>query len=366
MFAKAACCVSMAQSSPKPPKGRHKKFADLWLSGVDAPDAYLQAGFKGNRSEAHARNGAGRLLSRADVQQYIQTQRREEATGESNSEDEATPDPFELKSRLSTRHRNFIETWLQTFDPEKACEAANFRNSEGDEARKVTGQILGRSDVQAYLKAIKQREALAHRHTADEIGLRLEPRHRTFADRYVTHFDRGRAYEESGYATASRSTSQKLSHRLLQRADVQMYIEARLQELQEKVCVDRDRVWQELGAIATARIDQVIDSNGGLRNWRDIPEWVRAAIASYERIPSKLEGEYTVKVKMHSKTSALSILSRFYGLDLNPDDLIARVREYGFDVTYRIDTPDGMPLVGDTGNANTDDTGNANATDETQ
>jgi|GEM_PF-6352004 len=344
----------MTDSSPKPPSGRHKKFADLWLSGVPASDAYLQAGFKAGNSASRARTGAGRLLGREDVQHYIQ--RRQQ--GEEEEEATTPANPEDLKTRLGVKRGRFIDAWLATFDAEKACEAGGYSQT-GAEARTLAGQILGRADIQSYLKALKEQEIRTQQQQlkANELGRQLEPRHKVFADSYIKSFDRAKAYDEAGYQTSSRLNAQKRSARLLQRADVQRYLEARMQEMQEKVCVDRDRVWQELGAIATARIDQVMNHSGELRSWDRIPEWVRAAIASYERIPTKIEGEYTIKVKMHNKTSALSILSRFYGLDLSPDDLIARIREYGFDVTYRVDAPEGMPLTGDTGNDNAGELG---------
>ncbi|MGL4620397.1 MAG: terminase small subunit [Chroococcidiopsis sp.] len=173
----------------------------------------------------------------------------------------------------------------------------------------------------------------------------LNPQRKAFAHHYVTNKNNAsQAYRDAGYKCGTPHSTWSAASRLLGNVEVQQYIQQLQAEIKKQTLIDGEAVVEELVAIGCSNITDIIsfdDDSVTYKPSRDLPESVTKAIESverYETIRVDKEGNSTshirMKLKMHSKNTALRTLGEFAGIG---DDLnIARgiFRKYGWNVFF--------------------------------
>jgi len=145
--------------------------------------------------------------------------------------------------------------------------------------------------------------------TAEAAG--ISDQEERFAQEYASNG--GLAQQAALAAGYAKSTASKCTQRLVGNC------RARIRELQaetaQRLGVTRERVIEEVAAIAFSRLEHVLDlSPTGVtpRGWEDMPPAERAAVAEASQTVTESGG--TIRVKMHDKLGALDKLARTLGL----------------------------------------------------
>lgn len=99
--------------------------------------------------------------------------------------------------------------------------------------------------------------------------------------------------------------------------------------------VTLEDVLAELAYVAFARVSDVQSFDGHgvtLRDSKELPDSVAAAIAEVRvtKSFSEFEEKTAVTVKMHSKSQALSLLAKYFGIDSDFNQARATLKRYGF------------------------------------
>jgi len=147
----------------------------------------------------------------------------------------------------------------------------------------------------------------------------MQDNHIKFADKY---FETLNASQSAIYAGFSEDTSRQIGYNLLQREDVQGYIENLRLEQQSKHGVTKDRLIEEYAKIAFFDIREVFDVDGGLINIKQLDDKSAGAIASIKSSEEWGEddnGDKTIvgtlkEVKVFDKIRALQDLGKHLGL----------------------------------------------------
>lgn len=140
--------------------------------------------------------------------------------------------------------------------------------------------------------------------------------HIRFADKY---FETLNASESARYAGFSEETAKQEGWRLLQRDDVQQYLEKLRAELQEKTGVTQQRVLNEIAKIAFSDIRNYYTDDDALKPITDLDDNEAAALSSVKILEEKLPGTQIVvgvnkEIKLYDKLSGLEKLARHLGL----------------------------------------------------
>ena len=138
----------------------------------------------------------------------------------------------------------------------------------------------------------------------------MTPRKLAFVDHYVTSLNAASAAKAAGYSARS---AKQTGSRLLTDHDVQEALRTAQQRAHDQAGITTEMITRELGRLAFANMTDIIhwDSQGKLviTASDDLPEAVKAAIAEVsEHIDAK--GQRFLRVKLHSKTTAIELLTR--------------------------------------------------------
>ncbi len=164
----------------------------------------------------------------------------------------------------------------------------------------------------------------------------MNPRHRLFAEKYVICGNIADAYMASGFNSKNRTSASAAGTKLLTREDVRAYIQEMQDRRSQRLEITADRVLQEVARLAFATVGDVSewkDNQLKVKNSEDIDDNWMAAIAEVSETRSR--GSSVLSVKMHQKSKALGILMKHLGIDINMNELIARLRTYEYDAVDR-------------------------------
>jgi phage terminase small subunit len=139
-----------------------------------------------------------------------------------------------------------------------------------------------------------------------------------FVDAYIETLEQTQAARRAGY-----STPDKAGWRIFQKEHIQAAIEARRQEIKDRLGISPERVLKEYAHNAFSDPAEFFDKEGSLLHTKDMPESARRAIASVS-VKKKFGGEYDddgnkifddiVEVKVNNKLDALNALAKHLGL----------------------------------------------------
>ena len=136
----------------------------------------------------------------------------------------------------------------------------------------------------------------------------LKPKYKAFADAYLSNG--GNAYRAALTAKYSENFARAKSYQLLDREDIQDYINQRRKQMARRA-VSPERVLLELAAIGFANATEVAKIEGGelvLADTEDVPADTRKAIVGIK------QGQSGIEIKMADKIKALELIGRNLGM----------------------------------------------------
>jgi phage terminase small subunit len=160
---------------------------------------------------------------------------------------------------------------------------------------------------------------------------------RSFCEHYAATACRDRidSYFAAGYKAKDRVVARAAVNQLLDRPDVEAYLSELIAARSQRTQINGDRVLEELGRIAFSNIvNYYIRANGKELTMKDLltlPDEMTAAIQEISSETTKT-GSTIVRFKLHSKGSSLKALQSYFGVDLNPIELMNRLKSLGFGV----------------------------------
>ena len=126
--------------------------------------------------------------------------------------------------------------------------------------------------------------------------------------------DATKAVQNSDYSPCDVASARAIDHKLMHHKGVIGELQRRIQERSASTGITPESVIASLAAVAFSDVSDVLDWNGSTLNLKplaDIPDWVRASIASITVTPGR-DGDVVV-VKMVDKLRALELLGKHTG-----------------------------------------------------
>lgn len=163
----------------------------------------------------------------------------------------------------------------------------------------------------------------------------LTPKQKRFCEEFIKDCNATQAYLRAGYKTTE-SAARANAVRLIANDNVQAYIQQLQKARSQRTEIDADRVLKEYARIAFSNVTDVLSFDGGgvtIKDSKDLSQDVTAALDSIEcvTIDSEASSRTSVKVKMHSKLSALGAIAKLIGMD--KEAMIKGVIGMGYDVS---------------------------------
>lgn len=159
-----------------------------------------------------------------------------------------------------------------------------------------------------------------------------------FCDEYLIDLNATRAYKVAYSRCKKDETANVNGSKLLRNTKVQEYISKKQKEIEKRTEVTQDMVIDELAKIAFFNIKNIYNSNGTLKDIKDIDEETIRAISSVKtlqkagamkinidmdgkdnEVPIEHIQEQTIEFKTNDKVKALELLGKHLGMfnDIN-------------------------------------------------
>lgn len=144
----------------------------------------------------------------------------------------------------------------------------------------------------------------------------MQESHKRFTEKYFETLNASLSAEEAGF---SKDTARQQGWQLLQREDVQEYLQKLREEYALKNGINKESVLNEYRKIAFSDVRKLLTVDGGLKSIDEIDDETAGAIAGidsfdeYSRDGSEKLGTNR-KIKLHDKLRALEALSKHLGL----------------------------------------------------
>lgn len=306
---------------------QHKRFVEEWIVDYNPVRAYRAAGFEAD-SDATARAEAATLLVREDVATYIvQVQLRRS--------------PVSAGEKLEPQHKRFAEEWVIDHNSVRAYRAAGFVVDNDTIARIEAFGLLEQEDIGNYIEELHAAQ-LEDQSKIEELGQKLKGEHRTFAEEWVIDHDSDRAYRAAGYEPKDSNAAHMGASRLLARPDVSAYVNALHSQLTRKRQLTGAMVIEEQRRMAFSNIKYLItaeDKSFSLKDLASLPDEYTAAISKLTQKSTKTGAVVLESVELHDKQAALKSLAKYFGVDLNPHELLSRIRGLGFTLDDKFAKP---------------------------
>lgn len=241
---------------------------------------------------------------------------------------------------LNARTKRLIEEWSQDFDLLRACETLGLDTDDGSLAH--WSRTLSEEEARLYLaECLKKRSPQSR---AEELGKLLKLEHRRFAEEWVANFHKTvQAYRAAYGQNVTDKTARSNGWKILAREDVAAYVEALHEEQSEKANLTGEMILKRLMWVAFSDITQVInveaDEDGVARSFslKDLnrlsPSQTYAISTITQEIPKGRSRPVLKSVTMVDKMNALKALSKYFAVDLSPQELLNRVRSLGYGLT---------------------------------
>lgn len=170
---------------------------------------------------------------------------------------------------------------------------------------------------------------------------KLNPRQRLFVENYAANLcsDKAQAYLDAGFKAKNRESARVAAHTLLGKADAEAYLGELLAERSERIKLTGDMVLEETRRLAFSNLINYLNLAGPdgieLKDILTLPEELTAAVQEISEETAR-NGNVTVRIKLHDKVGPLKALQKYFGVDLNVNELLARVRSYGYGVVDEV------------------------------
>lgn len=140
----------------------------------------------------------------------------------------------------------------------------------------------------------------------------MQENHIRFADKY---FETLNAKESAIYAGFSEDTAKQIGYNLLQRDDIQEYLNKLRKEASEKHGITKEKWLSELAEIGFSNILDFMSEGNNFKDITDVQRGRTRVIASVKKTVTEFEGgEKTLtEFKLYDKLSALDKIGRHFG-----------------------------------------------------
>ena len=162
----------------------------------------------------------------------------------------------------------------------------------------------------------------------------LTPKQKRFCEEYIKDCNATQSYIRAGYQVSER-VAQAAAGRMLSIGKIQAYIQELQKARSSRTEIDADRVLLEFARIAFSDIKNVLSFNEGsvtIKDSKDLSSDVTAALDSIECtiVETEAGSRTAIKVRMHSKLTALSAIAKLIGMD--KEAAVKAVIAMGYDV----------------------------------
>ncbi|MCD7994501.1 MAG: terminase small subunit [Clostridia bacterium] len=149
----------------------------------------------------------------------------------------------------------------------------------------------------------------------------LMPKQKIFADEYLIDLNATRAYKVAYPRVKKDTVAATNGGRLLRNAEVESYIQERMEERAQRTEITQDRVLQELAKLGFFDIRKLFDNSGKPLDITGLDDETAACIAGLE-VMDVYEGTgedkefvgYIKKYKLSDKLKALELIGRHLGM----------------------------------------------------
>ena len=165
----------------------------------------------------------------------------------------------------------------------------------------------------------------------------LTDKQKRFCEEYLIDLNATQAAIRAGY---SRTSAGQIGEQNLKKHDIQVYLSARQQELQEATGITQKRVLEEYAKVAFLDIRKFYTVDGSLKSIHDLDDISAGALAGVETYEERQGDDealtigQTKKIKTYDKVKALDSLARHLGIfEKDNDQSRALVQINGMKVT---------------------------------
>lgn len=160
---------------------------------------------------------------------------------------------------------------------------------------------------------------------------KLTPKQSRFVDEYLVDLCATKAAIRAGY---SRHTAGQIGEENLKKPGIAAAVQERMRSRANRTAITQDMVVAELARIAFANIGDVLDKDGAVKSFGEVPSAILSAIAAYDETRIMADGRkigVQRRVRMHDKLAALNMLAGHLGMGNSPvgqddrDDPIKRL-----------------------------------------
>jgi phage terminase small subunit len=167
----------------------------------------------------------------------------------------------------------------------------------------------------------------------------LPPKQDRFCQEYLIDLNATQAATRAGY---SAKTANQQAARMLANVNIQARIAQLQEQRQERTQLTQDEVFDELGLIARANIEDFLTIENEQVKLQDFSKIDRRKLRVIQSIKKGRDGSITLS--LHSKMSALGELAQIMGLKTDLNLAIATFAKYGIDIKR---TEDGIWFIPD-------------------
>jgi len=162
-------------------------------------------------------------------------------------------------------------------------------------------------------------------YTLEELKEKLTEKEKNFCHEYVVDWNGSRAAREAGY---SEKTAKEIAHATLTKVHIKQYIEFIKNDYEMLCGISKTKQIKELYKIAYCSVRHIHNDWIELSEWEDLKKNNPDVLDAVESIDTKTENRYKniegekekvlvsveyVKVKLHSKTTALDMINKMQG-----------------------------------------------------
>lgn len=140
---------------------------------------------------------------------------------------------------------------------------------------------------------------------------KLTDKQRRFVDEYLIDLNATQAAIRAGY---SAKTADQQGSRMLANVKVQQAIAERMAVRSKRTGVNQDRVVLELAKVAFAKITDIVDSNGRIKEDASPDDLACIESIKYKESDNEYGGSVEREVKIASKLKALELLGKHLGM----------------------------------------------------
>lgn len=143
--------------------------------------------------------------------------------------------------------------------------------------------------------------------------MKLNYKQNRFCQEYMVDLNSTQAAIRAGY---SKSSAKSTGYKLMRQAGIKARVQQLQQQISDKLQINAEKVIQELGYVAFARLNDFVGDDMKLKNFGTLPPEKFAALESFTLTETNWPGgsKTTASVKLQDKLQALGKLAQHLGI----------------------------------------------------